>query len=145
MTNLIDKLKTVISPDLTNMLTSHNQSGEAHADIRQAIANAGGAIEDEDLYLKAQFICTTGPYTITTTKKSFLLDETHNNIVETIYFNEPITYQNEDNTIDIYNDDNEEGFEVVYRENDPNELFSALNIADDIDVAFVIHDGEKGR
>lgn len=37
MTNIIDKLKAEVSPDLINMLTSHNQNTEAHADIRELI------------------------------------------------------------------------------------------------------------
>lgn len=91
MTNLIDKLKAAISPDLTNLLTSHNQSSEAHTDIREAIANAGGAIKDEDLYLKAGFWTQGLAFTINTTKKTFLLNQEYNKITETIYLNEPIS------------------------------------------------------
>lgn len=116
MTNIIDKLKAAVSPDLTNMLTSHNQSSEAHADIREAIANAGGAIKDEDLYLKAGFRTNGYAFTINTTKKSFLLDQEHNMITETIYLNEPISGKRMESNFDI---------EDLYDSNDYIEFFQS--------------------
>lgn len=112
-------------------------------DIREAIANAGGAIKDEDLYLKAGFYTNGIENTINTTKKSFLLTPEHNNIIETIYLNEPISGKNMNTERDIENlyegtDDGMFFFESEEELNDfSNQSFSTLGFEEgSIDILF---------